>query len=44
MREIKFRGKSKNEWVYGHLLKTEEDDYGEYGKVNGRKNNKNKHE
>lgn len=31
MREIKFRGKCNNEWVYGHLLKTEEDDYGEYG-------------
>lgn len=31
MREIKFRGKSDNEWVYGHLLKTEENDYGEHG-------------
>ena len=31
MREIKFRGKSDDEWVYGHLLRTEENDYGEHG-------------
>ncbi len=32
MREIEFRGKSEDEWVYGMLLKTEDDDYGEHGK------------
>ena len=26
MREIEFRGKSCDEWVYGHLLKTEKDE------------------
>ena len=31
MREIEFRGKSNDEWVYGMLLKTEDDDYGEHG-------------
>lgn len=31
MREIKFRGKSDDEWVYGYLLRTEENDYGEHG-------------
>lgn len=31
MREIKFRGISDDEWVYGMLLKTEEDDFGEHG-------------
>ena len=31
MREYEFRGKSDDEWVYGMLLKTEENDYGEHG-------------
>lgn len=31
MREIKFRGISDDEWVYGMLLKTEDNDYGEHG-------------
>lgn len=31
MREIKFRGISEDEWVYGMLLKTEDDDWGEHG-------------
>lgn len=31
MREIKFRGKSDNEWIYGMLLKTDKEDYGEHG-------------
>ena len=31
MREIKFRGLSDDEWAYGMLLKTEENDFGEHG-------------
>lgn len=31
MREIKFRGKSDDDWVFGMLLKTDKDDYCEHG-------------
>ena len=31
MRDIKFRGWSADEWVYGMLFKSEDNDYGEHG-------------
>ena len=37
MREIKFRGLSDDEWVYGMLLKRDLDDYGEHGEFKDNK-------
>ena len=37
MREIKFRGKSDDEWVYGMLLKINQFDCGEHGEFKDNK-------
>lgn len=37
MREIKFRGKSDNDWVYGMLIKINPNDCGEHGEFKDNK-------